>query len=92
MYNQSWHIIKDDTTRTFEAVTKSSNDNAFTNKTYAMQKDGMNVSCVFLPVSNKVASKDAIKIAGYVYETGLYEKLLKKHQEITLKHSGFWEE
>lgn len=92
MYTRSWHIIKDETTRTFEVVAQADNDNAFTNKTYAMQRDGMHVSCVFLPVTNKFSNKEAIKIIGYQPESGLYNRLLKRHQEIVLKNSGIWED
>ena len=91
MYTRTWHVIKDETTKTFEVVTQASNDNAFSNKTHAMQKAGMNINGVILPVSNKNANKESIKLVGYSREHGLYERLLKQHQEIILKDSGFWE-
>lgn len=92
MYTKSWHVIKDDAKHTFEVVAEAGTDNAFTNKTYAMQKAGMNVTCILLPVTNKHSSKDIIKFTGYTPEHGLYQRLLKQHHEITLKQSGFWEE
>lgn len=92
MYTRAWHVIKDETTKTFEVVTQASNDNAFSNKTHAMQKAGMNINAVILPVSNKNANKESINLVGYSREYGLYERLLKQHQEIILKDSGFWDE
>ena len=92
MYTKSWQIIKDETTSTFEVVALASNDNAFTNKTYAMQKSGMRVSHLILPATNKYASKESIKLTGYSPEEGLYQRLLKQHHEITMKHVGFWED
>lgn len=86
MYTKSWLIIRDDTKRTFEVYGQEENTNAFTNKTIAMQRDGMNVSCMILPVTNKNASKTTIKITNYVVEVGLYARLLKQHQEIILRH------
>jgi hypothetical protein len=90
MYTKSWLVIKDDTRKTFEVVTKDMSENAFTNKTHAMQRDGMNVSCVLLPVTNKSASKTAVKIMGYTKEDDLYEKLLQQHREITLRNAEEW--
>ena len=92
MYTRTWHVIKDETTKTFEVITQASNDNAFSNKTYAMQKAGMNINAIILPVTNKNANKESIKLVGYSYEDGLYERLLKEHQKITLKNSGFWDD
>lgn len=92
MYTRSWHVIKDETTKTYEVVAQASNDNSFSNKTYAMQKAGMNINAVILPVTNKNSNKDSIKLTGYVREEGLYERLLKRHQEIMLKDSGIWED
>jgi hypothetical protein len=89
MITKFWLIIKDDSKRTFEVCGRESNTNWFTNRTYAMQKLGMNVSCVTPPVTNKTSSKDLIKISGYVKEDGLYERLLKHHQQITVPpHDG----
>lgn len=90
MYTKNWHVIRDDSKRTFEVVTVAMSENAFTNKTQAMQRDGMNVSYVLLPVTNKNASKSAIKITGYAKEDGLYERLLRQHSEITRKNVEEW--
>jgi hypothetical protein len=87
MYTISWLIIKDDSKRTFEVCGQTMNDNAFTNKTYAMQRAGMNVSCITPPITNKASSKDLIKITGYTKEDGLQERLLKEFMEITMRAS-----
>ena len=86
-----WQIIRDDSKRTFEVCGQIMNDNAFTNKTYAMQKAGMNVSGMTPPVTNKTSSKDMVKITGYIKEDGLYDRLLKEYTEITIRSSGEWE-
>lgn len=91
MITKFWQIIKDDSKRTFEVLDQTSNDNAFTNKTYAMQKAGMNVSCVTPPVTNKTSSRELITIAGYSREDGLYERLLKEYRQIMLRSSGEWD-
>jgi hypothetical protein len=85
-----WQIIKDDAKRTFEVCNQTMNDNSFTNKTHAMQKVGMNVSCLTPPVTNKSASKDVIKITGYTKEDGLYERLLNQYREITIRDGDEW--
>ncbi len=77
-----WQIIKDDSKRTFEVCGQITNENFFTNKTHAMQKAGMNVSCMTPPVTNKTSSKEIIKITGYTKEEGLYERLLSQYSEI----------
>jgi len=82
-------IIKDDTKRTFEVTGTTTNDNFFTNKTYAMQKAGMNISSVTPPVTNKTSSKGVIKIVGYTQEPGLYERLLAEYAEI-LRSIDHW--
>lgn len=92
MHTKFWLIIKDDSTRTFEVCGHASNDNAFTNKTYAMQKAGMNVTAVVLPVTNKNSSKETIKFVGYNKEDGLYERLLEQHRAITAKSFGEWQD
>lgn len=79
MLSKSWLVIKDDSKRTFEVCGQSSNDNSFVNKTYAMQKLGMNVSGMTLPITNRNSSKALVKITGYVPEDGLYERLLKEY-------------
>jgi hypothetical protein len=86
-----WQIIKDDSKRTFEVCDHEMNTNSFTNKTYAMQRVGMNVSCMTPPVTNKNSSKDVIKLTGYTREDGLYERLLKEYREITMKGIDPWE-
>ena len=50
---------------TFEVCGQASNTNEFTNKTVALQRAGMNVSCATPPVTNKTSSKELIKITGY---------------------------
>ena len=92
MLGRSFYIIKDDTKHTFEVVTQSVTENSFTNKTHAMQKAGMNVSCVVMPVTNKNANKESIKFIGYTWEDGLYERMLKVHQEAIMKQAGLWED
>jgi hypothetical protein len=79
---KNWMIIKDDTKRTFEVTGPTINDNFFTNKVYAMQKAGMNISSVSTPVTNKTSSKGIIKIAGYKQEDGLYDRLIAQYAEI----------
>lgn len=90
MYSKYWQVIKDDTKRTFEVCGQVANENSFTNKTYAMQKAGMNVSCTTPPVTNKNSSKETIKIVGYTKEDGLYERLLTELREITRKTFEEW--
>ncbi|HEX5170198.1 MAG TPA: hypothetical protein VFW11_13565 [Cyclobacteriaceae bacterium] len=90
MITKFWLIIKDDSKRTFEVCGRESNTNSFTNKTYAMQKAGMNVTCITPPVTNKTSSKDLIKFVGYTKEEGLWDRLLKEFGEMTMK--GFEEE
>jgi len=87
MYTKNWLVIKDDSKRTFEVCGQTTNDNAFTNKIYAMQKSGMNVSCITPPITNKSSSKDLIKITGYTKEDGLQERLLKEFMDITMRAS-----
>ena len=87
MYSKCWLVIKDDSKRTFEVFGQASNDNAFTHKMYSMQKAGMNVSSVTPPVTNKVSSKDFVKITGYAKEDGLYERLEKEYRDISMKSS-----
>ncbi len=77
-----WQIIRDDTKRTFEVCGKTTYDNAFTNQIHGMQKAGMNVSGMTPPVTNKTASRDAIKLAGYTHEEGLHNRLVKEYSDI----------
>jgi hypothetical protein len=90
MYSRYWLIIKDDSKRTFEVCGQASNENSFTNKTYAMQKLGMNVSCITPPVTNKTSSKELIKITGYTKEEGLHKRLLDQYMKITTKSADEW--
>lgn len=87
MYSKYWQVIKDDTKRTFEVCGQVSNENAFTNRTYAMQQAGMNVSCSTPPVTNKNSSKDTIKVIGYTKEEGLQDRLWKQFMEITMRYN-----
>jgi hypothetical protein len=81
MHSKYWQVIRDDSKRTFEVCGQASDTNSFTNKTYGMQKAGMNVSCMTLPVGTKIFTKDAVIITGYSKEDGLYERLLKEYRE-----------
>ena len=90
MYSKCWEIIKDDSRMTFEVCGQDANNNFFTNSTHAMQKAGMNVSCLTPPVTNKTSSKDVIKITGYTKEEGLHDRLLKQFREITAKSMDDW--
>lgn len=90
MYSKYWQIIKDDSKRTFEVCGQATSENSFTNKTYAMQKVGMNVSCITPPVTNKISSKDLIKIIGYTKEDGLLERLSTEFREITMSSQDQW--
>ncbi len=90
MITRFWQIIRDDSKRTFEVCGQVPNENSFTNKTYAMQRVGMNVSCQTPPVTNKTSSKDLVKITGYTREDGLMERLLKQYREITLTTYDEW--
>ena len=91
MITRFWLIIRDDSRRTFEVCGQAANENSFTNKTYAMQRAGMNVSCMTPPVTNKTSSKELVKITGYNKEDGLQERLLKQFREITLTSYDDWE-
>jgi hypothetical protein len=91
MYSKNWQVIKDDVKRTYEVCGQESSTNSFTNKVHAMQKDGMNVSGITPPVTNRTSSKEMIKITGYTVENGLYDRLLKEHLAITMKDSESWE-
>lgn len=90
MYTKNWFVIRDDSKRTFEVVINDMSENAFTNKTHAMQRDGLNVSYVLLPVTNRNASKAAVNIPGYTKEDGLYERLAKQHRDIIQKNADEW--
>lgn len=90
MITRFWQIIRDDSARTFEVCGKVANENSFTNKTHAMQKAGMNVSCMTPPVTNMTSSKDLIKISGYKKEEGLYERLLSEYRKISRASEEDW--
>lgn len=85
MYTKHWLVIRDDAKRTFEVYGQVANENAFTNKVYAMQKAGMSVSGMTPPVTGKAPSKESIKISGYTYEEGLYERLEKEYMRLRMK-------
>lgn len=87
MNTKLWMIIRDDSKKTYEVFGQTTNDNGFTNKTYAMQQAGMQVTCLTPPVTNKTSSKNLIKIIGYAYEEGLHERLLKEYLAIKMKDS-----
>lgn len=90
MITRFWQILRDDSKKTFEVCGQVANENSFTNKTYAMQKAGMNVSCMTPPVTNKSSSKDLIKIIGYTKEDGLQKRLLKQYREIIMTSYDEW--
>lgn len=81
MITKFWQVIRDDSKRTFEVVDQTGNTNSFMNKIHAMQKAGMNVSCMTPPVTNKTSSKDFIKITGYIKEDGLYDRLQAEYRK-----------
>lgn len=89
MITKFWQIIKDDSKRTFEVCGQVANDNAFTNKTVAMQRAGMHVSCMTPPVTNKTSSKDLVKVTGYTKEDGLQERLLSEYRKLTMSHDDW---
>lgn len=84
MYSKCWQIIKDDSKKTFEICGQEVNTNAFTNKTYGMQKVGMNVSCMTPPVTNKNSNRESVKVQGYTKEDGLFERLSGRYREIMM--------
>ena len=92
MIPKSWFIIKDESTRTFEVVTQPLSENAFSNKVIAMQLEGLNITPVLLPVSNRHASKEHIAFTGYTREEGLFDRLQKKHAQLIQQKFGGWEE
>lgn len=85
-------VIKDDSKRTFEVCGQASSDNAFTNKVYGMQRAGMNISYVILPVTNRTSSKELISIQGYKKEDGLWERCQQEHRANVRKDVGEWNE
>jgi hypothetical protein len=91
MLPKSWYIIKDDSARTFEVVVGIS-ENAFSNRVVTLQRAGLNVTPVIVPVSNRHASKEQIIMAGYSPEEGLYERLHQQQQKLMKEQFGEWEE
>jgi hypothetical protein len=85
MFTKCWLILKDDSKMTFEICGQETNTNSFTNRTYAMQKAGMQISCVTPPVTNHTSSKEKIKLVGYKPEEGLEKRLIAQHREITMR-------
>jgi hypothetical protein len=85
MYTKTWLVIKDDSKRTFEVCGNITNTNAFTNEVYAMQRAGMNVSCMTPPVSNRESSRDLVKVINYEKEEGLYIRLQQQYKDIVMK-------
>lgn len=81
MYSRSWQIIRDDTKKTFEVQGQESNTDHFLNLVHGMQRQGMTVSAVILPVTNRHASKEAIQFTGYRRDDGLYQRLTKEYQD-----------
>ena len=92
MYTKSWQIIRDDAKKTFEVIGQTDNTNHFENNVHGMQKAGMTVSCMILPVTTKTASKNVLKVIGYTPEAGLHERLQKAYREKTRKDFEQWEE
>lgn len=92
MYSRSWQIIRDDSSKTFEVQGQESNTDHFLNLVHGMQKQGMTVTAVVLPVTNQYASKEAIAVAGYRRETGLYDRLMKDYRGRISEDFGQWEE
>jgi len=80
MFSKNWQVIKDDVKKTFEVCGQERNTDHFNNQVIAMQRAGMNVSCILPPVTNRNASREAIKITGYTPETGLFDRLQQEHQ------------
>ncbi|HCW07966.1 MAG TPA: hypothetical protein DGG95_11455 [Cytophagales bacterium] len=90
MFSKYWQVIRDDSKKTFEICGQETNTNLFTNTTAGMQKVGMNVTCLTLPVTNKTAAKENVKIVGYTKEDGLYERLTKQYRDIMMRSVDDW--
>lgn len=91
MYSRSWQIIRDDSKKTFEVQGQESNTDHFMNLVHGMQKTGMTVSGVLLPVTNRHASKEAIVLSGCTREEGLYNRLMKEYQQKMRGDGALWE-
>lgn len=91
MYTRSWQIIRDDTKKTFEVQGQESNTDHFLNLVHGMQKLGMTVTAVVLPVTNRHASKDSIQFTGYRRDDGLYQRLMQEYQQ-KMRGNSIWED
>jgi hypothetical protein len=87
-----WLVIKDDSKRTFEVCGQAATDNAFTNKVVGMQRAGMEVSAVVLPITNRTSSKEVVTFTNYKREDGLWERLQENYRKILRRDIGEWEE
>lgn len=92
MYSRSWLIIRDDKTKTFEVCGQESNTDHFTNMVHGMQRHGMLVTAVLLPVTNKFSNKQGIQQTGFRPEEGLYDRLMKDYQDRVKGDLDDWEE
>lgn len=91
MYTRSWQIIRDDTKKTFEVQGQESNTDHFLNLVHGMQKLGMTVTAVVLPVTNRHASKESIQFTGYRRDDGLYQRLVQEYQQ-KMRGDSIWED
>lgn len=91
MYSRSWQIIRDDTKKTFEVQGQESNTDHFLNLVHGMQKLGMTVTAVVLPVTNRHASKESIQFTGYRRDDGLYQRLVQEYQQ-KMRGDSIWED
>jgi hypothetical protein len=91
MYSRSWQIIRDDTKKTFEVQGQESNTDHFLNLVHGMQKLGMTVTAVVLPVTNRHASKESIQFTGYRRDDGLYQRLMQEYQQ-KMRGDSIWED
>lgn len=91
MYTRSWQIIRDDTKKTFEVQGQESNTDHFLNLVHGMQRQGMTVSAVTLPVTNRHASKESIQFTGYRRDDGLYQRLVQEYQQ-KMRGDSIWED
>ncbi len=92
MYSRSWQIIRDDTKKTFDVQGQESNTDHFLNLVHGMQKAGMAVTAMILPVTNRHASKESITVTGYKRQEGLYDRLVKEYQQKMRGDVASWED
>lgn len=92
MYSRSWQIIRDDTSKTFDVQGQESNTDHFLNLVHGMQRQGMTVSAVILPVTNRHASKESIEFTGYRRDDTLYQRLVKEYQMKIRGDAAGWED